>query len=30
MGWILIIVGVIWLVCKLAEEASWNTNAYRE
>ncbi len=28
MGWILIIVGVIWLVCKLAEEASWNTHAY--
>lgn len=23
-----IFIGIIWLVCKLAEEQSWNTNAY--
>ena len=28
MGWFLIIIGAIWLVYKLCEEASWNTNAY--
>ena len=28
MSGLLIIIGIIWLVWKLAEEASWNTNAY--
>ena len=28
MGWFLIIIGAIWLVYHLAEEASWKTNAY--
>lgn len=28
MAGVLIIVGIIWLVYHLVEEASWNTNAY--
>ena len=28
MAGVLIIVGIIWLVYHMAEEASWNTNAY--
>lgn len=28
MGWLLIATGVVWLIWKLADEASWNTNAY--
>ena len=28
MAGVLIIVGIIWLVYHLIEEASWNTNAY--
>lgn len=28
MSWLLIIIGVIWLVSHLIEENSWNTNAY--
>lgn len=29
MAGILIIIGLIWLVWKIVEEASWNTNAYQ-
>lgn len=29
MAGILIFIGIIWLVYKLAEEQSWNTNAYQ-
>ncbi len=28
MVWFLIIIGIIWLICQICKEASWNTNAY--
>lgn len=28
MDGILIIIGIIWLVCKLIDDAGWHTNAY--
>lgn len=29
MAGVYIIIGVVWLVIKLADEASWSTNAYK-
>lgn len=28
MAGLLIVLGIIWLVCQLANDASWNTHAY--
>lgn len=30
MGGALLVLGLIWLICQIAKENSWNTNAYDE